>query len=156
MELTSLWKYVAAWFGMLLVAIANGAVRDLFYAKYMSELAAHQVSTLTGILLLGVVIRAFVHLVPPTSGRHAFFIGLLWMAMTLAFEFLFFHFIGGHSWSQLLANYDILNGRVWIVVPLWVAVAPYAFFRFRIMRLRAKLQISQASPIIKPEQSTGE
>ena len=149
-------KYLAAWLVMLLVSIANGALRELIYEKYMSELAAHQLSTLTGILLLGFVIRTFVHLLPPASARQAIFIGLLWLAMTLAFEFLFFHLITGHSWSQLLANYDIRNGRVWIFVPLWIAVAPYAFFHFRRMRLQAKLQTAQASQISKSTQSTGE
>jgi hypothetical protein len=49
----------------------------------------------------------------------------------VAFEFLFFHFVGGHSWSELLANYNIFAGRVWVVVLLWVAAAPYVFFHFR-------------------------
>jgi len=29
---SSLWKYLAAWLVMLLVAVANGAVRDITYA----------------------------------------------------------------------------------------------------------------------------
>ena len=120
---------LATWFVMLLVSIANGAARDLTYGKNMSELAAHQLSTLMGVLLLGAIIFAFVHFFTPSSGQEAIFIGLFWMALTIAFEFLFFHFIGGHSWSKLLANYNIFEGRVWVVVLAWVAVAPYVFFR---------------------------
>lgn len=120
---------LATWFVMLLVSIANGAARDFTYGKQMSELAAHQLSTLTGVLLLGAVIYAFVRFFPPSSGQEAIAIGLFWMALTMAFEFLFFHFVGGHSWAQLLANYNIFEGRVWVVVLGWVAVAPYVFFR---------------------------
>lgn len=116
---------------MLLVSIANGAARDFIYGKHMSELAAHQLSTLISILLLGVVIFAVVHFSPPSSRQEAICIGLFWMGLTITFEFLFFHFIGGHSWSKLLANYNILEGRVWIVVLAWVAVAPYVFFRIK-------------------------
>ena len=129
MTISSIAKYIAAWFVMLLVSIANGAARDFTYGKQMSELAAHQLSTLTSVLLLGAVIFAFVHFFPPASGQEAIFIGLFWMVLTIAFEFLFFHFVGGHSWAQLLANYNILEGRVWVVVLAWVAVAPYVFFR---------------------------
>lgn len=124
------WHHIAAWFLMLLVSIANGAARDFVYGQHMSELAAHQLSSAIGIVLLGVVIWAFGRAYPPSSGRHAIGIGLFWMALTIAFEFLFFHFIGGHSWSALLANYNILAGRVWVLVLLWIAVAPYVFFHF--------------------------
>ena len=125
------WKYLAAWVVMLLVSIANGAARDLTYGKHISELAAHQLSTVTSVLSLGAVIWLFVRFYPPSSAHQAITIGLAWAALTVAFEFLFFHFVGGHSWSELLANYNIFEGRVWVVVLLWVAVAPYVFFHFR-------------------------
>jgi hypothetical protein len=124
-----MWKYLIAWFVMLLVSIANGAVRDFTYGKHMDELTAHQLSTVSSVLLLGVVIWGFVRFYPPSSGREAVSIGLMWMALTVAFEFLFFHYFGGHSWSELLANYNVLKGRVWVVVLIWVAIAPYVFFR---------------------------
>jgi hypothetical protein len=114
---------------MLLVAVGNGAARDFLYGRHMSELHAHQLSTAIGILLLGAVIWAFVRLYPPSSGRQAILIGLLWTVLTIAFEFLFFHYAGGRPWPELLSNYDLLAGRVWVLVPLWVAVAPYVFFR---------------------------
>ncbi len=124
-------KYLIAWFVMLLVSIANGGVRDLTYGRHVKELAAHQISTLTSVVLLGIVIWAFVRLYPPASGRQALAIGVSWMALTIAFEFVFFHFVGGHSWSELFANYNILKGRVWVLVVAWLAVAPYVFFRLR-------------------------
>ena len=131
MNISRTWKYIAAWFVMLLVSIANGAARDLTYGKHMSELAAHQLSTATGVLSLGVVIWLFARFYPPSSNHHAVTIGLAWCALTVAFEFLFFHFVGGHSWSELFANYNIFEGRVWVVVLLWIAAAPYVFFQFR-------------------------
>lgn len=114
---------------MLLLSVVNGAVRDLTYGRRMDELAAHQLSTASGVLILGIVIRAFVRRQPPASGRQAAAIGLLWLCLTVAFEFIFFHYAGGHSWAELLANYNILKGRVWVAVPVWIAVAPYLFFR---------------------------
>ena len=125
------WRCCATWLVMLLVSVANGAGRDLFYAHSMSELAAHQLSTLTSMLLLGAVMWFFMRLSPPSSGGQAVSIGLFWLALTVAFEFIFFHFIGGHSWSALLLNYNILQGRVWIVLLLWIALAPFVFYRLR-------------------------
>jgi hypothetical protein len=71
------------------------------------------------------------------SARQAIHIGLFWMALTMAFEFLFFHYVGGHSWAELLANYDIVHGRLWPLVLVWVAVAPYVFYRFASRRNQA-------------------
>ena len=124
-------KYLIAWFVMLLVSVANGALRQFTFGKYLDEKNAHQISTVIGILLLGIVIRAFVRRYPPVSGRQALLIGLLWMALTIAFEFLFFHYVGGRSWTELLANYNLFEGRVWVAVLAWVAIAPYVFFRLK-------------------------
>ena len=127
---SSLWKYLAAWLVMLLVAVANGAVREITYGPHVDELTAHQISTVTGILLLGLVIWLCSAVIPVSSDREAVSLGLFWAALTVAFEFVFFHFIGGHSWSELLANYNVVQGRVWVFVVLWIVVAPWLFFRW--------------------------
>jgi len=123
-------RYLAAWFVLLFVAMVNGALRESTYGKYVSELAAHQLSCVTGILLFAVVIHQYVRRWPPASAREAWRIGMFWMGLTVAFEFLFFHYVGGHSWEVLLANYDMSAGRLWPLILLWVAVAPYVFYRF--------------------------
>ena len=48
-----MWKWALAWIPMILIAIANGALRELWYGKHIPELKAHQISTLTEILLFG-------------------------------------------------------------------------------------------------------
>lgn len=125
-----LWKYLAAWLVMLLVSVANGAARDLTYGKALNELAAHQVSTAIGVFLLGGVIWLFGYLVPLSSNSQAIALGLFWAGLTIAFEFLFFHYVGGHSWVELLANYNVFKGRMWVFIVLWIATAPYIFIRF--------------------------
>jgi hypothetical protein len=122
------WIYLWTWVVMLLVSVANGAVRDFTYGKRMNELAAHQLSTVTSVLLLGGVMWSCLRFYPPSSGEHAVVIGLVWALLTIAFEFLFFRVVGGHSWAELLGNYNVLQGRVWVVVVLWLATAPTLFF----------------------------
>jgi hypothetical protein len=29
----------------------------------------------------------------------------------------------------LLADYDLTTGRLWVLIPVWVTVAPYLFYR---------------------------
>jgi hypothetical protein len=49
--------------------------------------------------------------------------------MTIAFEFGFGHYVAGHSWSRLLADYNLANGRVWSLFLAWIAVLPYLTWR---------------------------
>ena len=122
---------VLAWFPMVLIAIGNGLVRVHLFEGRMSELAAHQLSTLLGLLLFGIYIFAFTAIWPIQSARQAWTTGLIWLAMTMTFEFLFGHYIVGHPWSRLFHDYNLAAGRVWILVLIWTTVAPYVFFRLR-------------------------
>ncbi len=124
-------RYVIAWVPMLLIAIANGAFRQLTFAKMMPELRAHQLSTVIGSVLIGLFIWAVIAIWPPSSTRQALSIGLVWLALTVAFEFIFGRFAMHHPWSQLLNDYNLLKGRLWTVFLICLTLAPYVFFRIR-------------------------
>ena len=124
-------RYAIAWLPMLVIAIANGALRQLTFAKVMPELRAHQLSTAIGSILIGLFIWAVVRVWPPTSARQALSIGLVWLALTVAFEFVFGRFVMHRPWSQLLHDYNVLAGRVWAVFLVWLMLAPYVFSRLR-------------------------
>lgn len=124
-------KYLLAWVPMVLIAVGNGTLRAAWYGKYLGELRAHQISTLSGILLLGIYIWVLIRIWRPESAGQALAIGVLWLGLTIAFECLFGHYAAGLSWRRLLHDYNILAGRVWALVLLWVAVAPYVFFRLQ-------------------------
>ncbi len=122
-------RYLLAWLAMLVVAFVNGGLRDFTYGRHTSALTANQLSCASGIILLGTVIFLYQRRWPFPSARQAWSAGLFWMALTVAFEFLFFHYVAGEPWEVLVANYDIVNGRLWPLILLWVAVAPYVFYR---------------------------
>lgn len=122
-------KYMLGWLGLVIVAIINGTIRNLVYKNYLGDLRAHQLSTLIGIILFGLVIWGFTHLWKITSAKQAWTIGFIWLGMTIIFEFLFGHFVMGNSWSTLFHDYNIFAGRVWILVLIWTTIAPYVFYK---------------------------
>jgi hypothetical protein len=113
---------------MVFIAIANGALREGWCGKHLSELHAHQVSTVTGVLLFGICILVLIRLWRPVSSGQALAIGLVWLGMTVAFEFLFGHYVTKRSWNELLRDYNLFAGRVWLVIVVWVTIAPYVFY----------------------------
>ncbi len=123
-----MWKYLLFWFPMLILAVINGTARDLWYKKYVGELAGHQISTISLILLFGFYIYFVITKFPPGSATQSFFIGFCWLILTLAFEFGFGRW-RGNSWSRLLEDYNILQGRIWILIPIWISIAPYFFYK---------------------------
>ena len=123
-------KYALLWFPMLAIAIVNGALRDLWYKSFLGELMAHQLSTITLILFFGLFIGLVFLKYPPSSSLQAILIGIMWVVMTLAFEFGF-GLWRGNSWNKLLQDYNFIEGRLWIFIPLWVMVAPYLFYRWK-------------------------
>jgi phosphate/sulfate permease len=124
-------KYIAIWFPMIFIAILNGTIRQYWYSQHMSELRAHQLSTVTAILLFAVYIGVVTRIWMPVSSAQAVFVGVIWLGMTVAFEFLFGHYVAKHSWERLLRDYNLLAGRVWIALLIWITVAPYLFYRIR-------------------------
>jgi hypothetical protein len=67
----------------------------------------------------------------PATPRDAWMIGATWLALTLAFEFLAGHYLFGKPWRQLLADYNILRGRIWVLVLVTTAIAPWLMARTR-------------------------
>ena len=122
-------RYLVLWLLLALVAIVNGTLRQFVYGPYMPELAAHQLSTVTGILFTGITVWILNRAWPIGSARQAWIIGACWFLMTIAFEFGFGHYVAGHSWSRLLADYNVLEGRTWSLFLAWIAALPYLTWR---------------------------
>jgi len=122
-------RYILAWVPMLMIAVANGAIRQATFAKSMSELRAHQLSTLIGSVLIGLFIWFVIHTWPPSSGSQALLIGIVWLLLTIIFEFFMGLVLARRPLSQVLNDYNLLAGRLWILFLIWIALAPWMFFR---------------------------
>ncbi len=123
-----IWKYTLAWFGLMVIAVLNGALRTLVYGKRMPELRAHQISCFTGIFLIGIAVYFLNKIWPLETGIQSLIIGLLWLVMTVLFEFGFGHYIMKHPWEKLFHDYRMDKGRLWILVLLWTAIVPYVIY----------------------------
>ncbi len=120
---------VIAWVPMVLIAILNGILREYWFAKNLNELQAHQLSTVTALVLLGIYIGTLMLLWKIDSSQQAIAVGLIWICLTIGFEFLFGHYVMRHPWNRLWSDYNIFAGRIWIAVLLWIGGAPFLFYR---------------------------
>ena len=124
-------RYVLAWIVMLAIAVANGALRQATFGTVLPELRAHQLSTLLGSVLIGAFMWVVLRRWPPASRREALAIGLLWVALTVTFECFMGLVLLQRPLARVLADYNVFGGRVWLLFLLWLAGAPWLFFRLR-------------------------
>ena len=125
METKILLYTLTVWVVFVVLAIMNGAAREIFYAPRVGDHTGHIISSIIAIVYILIVTYMFVSRIKPhVSKRDLFLIGTVWLAMTIVFEFGFGHYIMGHSWSHLLADYNILEGKLWSLVLLTTFAAP--------------------------------
>lgn len=122
--------YALAWLPMLGLAVLNGVIRETLYGPYLSELAAHQVSSLTAVLLFAGYALWLGRVRPLASTLQAVLAGAVWLGLTVAFEFFMVVVLLGRPLADALGDYALASGRVWVLVLAAVAVLPWAVRRF--------------------------
>lgn len=121
---------LGAWLVMVVVALANAVFRELFVTPSVGTYPAHVISTLTLLVMLAVVVYLYFERVGRHNARERLAVGVLWAGLTVAFELGFGHYVAGDSWAELLEQYDVTAGMIWILVPLFLLVAPTLYHRF--------------------------
>ena len=117
-------KAALIWLTFGVVAFASGGLRQAVLVPRLGEHAAHQVGSVFVAAVIGIIAVWFTRTLGPTASE-ALTIGALWVAMTVAFEFGFFHFGMGEPWATLFRDYNILKGRLWLLVLMVQLVTPY-------------------------------
>jgi hypothetical protein len=51
------------------------------------------------------------------------------LVLTVLFETAMGRFIQHRSWPELVRDYNLFAGRVWVLFLVWLALAPYLFYR---------------------------
>ena len=118
------------WLGILVLASANGALRQGVLIPRFGEGTGHVISTL---LLTGAVVGAAWMTIGwiGADARECWAVGASWLLLTVAFEFLAGHYLFGAPWHVLLAEYDLTKGRIWPLVLVATLLGPVVMGRVR-------------------------
>jgi hypothetical protein len=123
-------KAFAIWAGILVLAVANGVLREAILIPKFGKTPG---LALSGILL-SVLILAVACVTLPWLDVHAsselLAIGLGWLLLTLVFEFSF-GLLRGKPMTEILQAYTFKDGNIWPVVLLVTALSPWIAARLR-------------------------
>ena len=124
-------RAILAWILFIPIVFMNAAFRELVYKPFTGELLAHQVSTITGsvafFLLAYFLLRHYMY---NTPNDKLLFIGLMWVVLTIVFEFSLGIFVTGASWNEMLNDYNIGQGRIWIFFLVIILITPFVIKYF--------------------------
>src|SRR3954465_6319305 len=116
-------RWALAWLGGAVLGVANGTARQALCAPPRRAprppaLDRHA-ARLAGRLHLGA--RAALAVAFGRRRRHR---GRDVARVTIAFEFGFGRAVAQKPWEELLADYDLARGRLWLLIPAWMALGP--------------------------------
>jgi hypothetical protein len=131
MTASVLLKALTLWGVILVLAIINGTVREKALIPAMGELG--------GLVASGAILSACVFLLAffsagwfGAAGAAQFWlIGVLWLVLTLIFEFGFGRLVQHKGWSELLQAYTFKGGNIWPIVLAVTLVSPWLTARLR-------------------------
>lgn len=119
-----------AWLIILPVMIANGMFRELVLRNAVGPDAAETLSVLLGMIAIVLLTRPLLRRLagnPPAALLRA---SLTLVALTVAFEFLFGHYVDNKSWMELIENYFIWRGNLWPLALATLAFMPFLWGRW--------------------------
>ena len=117
-------RALRVWLVLAVAMVANGTLRALVLESLAGAVVAQAASVAIAIVLVLLITRPFIRSTPLSQGQSAG-IAAGWVGLTVAFEFAFGHYVAGANWSELVANYDLLQGRLWPIVLMAIAGAPF-------------------------------
>ena len=91
-------RILLVWSPMILIAFANAALRETLLMKHFHEARAHQLSTVSLILLCTVYIWFILPVLKFQNAGQAILTGFIWMMLTIIFEFVLGR-LSGKSWN---------------------------------------------------------
>lgn len=124
-------KSIAVWLLILCLAVLNGVLREALLLPALGKPAA--------LILSGVLLSALILLVTYLSVRlvgianisQALVAGILWLCLTLVFEFGFGRLVQHKTWTVLFEAYTFKDGNIWPLVLAVILFAPLIAFRLR-------------------------
>lgn len=124
-------RSVASWLLILVLAMLNGALREAVLLPNLSKPVAFVLSGLLLSLAILIVAVALARWLKLNTPSRCLSVGLLWLCLTLIFEFGFGGAVQGRTWGEMLEAYMFKDGNIWPLVLVVTLFAPLAAARVR-------------------------
>jgi hypothetical protein len=121
----------AVWCVIIVAESLHGTVREFWLKPHLGDFRARQIAFFTGMALILTIALFCVRWLRAESRQRLLQIGLLWVVLTLAFEFTLGRLVLGYSSERMFEDYNLLKGGLMGLGMLWLFFAPLLAARVR-------------------------
>ena len=124
-------KATLVWCLFVVFAIINGILRESILVNLIGMRWALPVSGISLSLVVLVICYFTIEWMGGRTRAVCLQIGVLWVLLTLAFEFLFGHYVANKSWLEILQVFNLVGGNLFSLVLLVCLVGPWLMLKMR-------------------------
>jgi hypothetical protein len=124
-------KILGLWVLLAFIAVINGVVRDRLVALQIGERLALPLSGVLLSLFIFIVSLIFLPFLNISSPYGFWQMGIIWVLLTLAFEFLLGHYVMGKPWEKIIEVFYIHKGNLYLLALVATALSPYLAAKIR-------------------------
>ncbi len=133
---------IAIWVVFTIAGTLNALLGRAVISPGLGEYGVHICDILRLLALVVFVTYIFIRSlkIRQYTKSDLLFIGLLWVALTVVYEFIYKHYFVRLPWIRVFADYNILKGRIKVSVLIAEFLAPYLFGTRRLSKRRRRHQ----------------
>lgn len=124
-------KALLVWLGIIFVETIHGVLRAIVLVPIVGDLRARQLGVPIGSLLILIVSILTITWLGTGKNTQLLCIGVLWVVLTLVFEFVLGYFILGLAIDRLTSDYDMSRGGYMLLGLVFLLFSPLIAAKLR-------------------------
>ena len=136
--ITRKWQLVfrslTIWIVLILAEIVHGILRAVALVPFVGEFRSNQIGVFTGSAIILVIAYLTIRWIGAKRTNELLVVGIIWLTLTVAFEFSFGRFVMGLDWEEILAGYNLAAGGLMPLGLLVLLFSPIIAWKLRTRR----------------------
>lgn len=131
MRLRVMLRGALVWLLIAAAESAHGIARTLYLQPIVGDRPARQIAVASGAAIVLAIAWLAARWIGAATRGQQFAVGLLWLALTIAFDLALGRWIFGFTWERLFEDFRLWEGRLFPLGLLVLAFAPMIAARWR-------------------------
>jgi len=127
---------IGIWVILAILTISFAIFREVIFIPFSGLDGTVARAVLLPVAIVYILIVAYLYLRTQIdyTKRDTIFVGLIWLVLTIVFEFSFGTLVMGNTLENLLYDYNIFAGRTWALFLLTTAISPFVVHKYLLKR----------------------
>lgn len=124
-------RALVVWVLLMIAETIHGIIRNLALVPITGDFSARQIGVFTGAAIIFGITFIFVRWLHAATKAKLLLIGMMWLTLTLIFEFCLGSFVLGLSWERITEDYNLLQGGLLPFGLLFMVLSPLLAAKLR-------------------------